>query len=240
MQVNELANIIQQLQNRDYRSITPDQADGGLSLDALGGNKSYVAVPRRGQSRATTSTQPRYIGPTSSAFNFSVANNTLQMMGMQDNQPHIADTALTSPMSSHCASPRLQHHAIDPLLSISKSETYHAVETYRDSIDYLYPFIPFHELTESLDQIYEHLQHTQGSPADDEASGQCCLVDYKDVQMLKLIVATALVFEGLGKSETGQLLFDSVESTLSTSVKTVEVDLKVLRALTITVTKSRP
>jgi hypothetical protein len=57
----------------------------------------------------------------------------------------------------------------------------------------------------------------------------------RDIEVLKILLATALLAESHGRSERAALLADSVEDRFATRLKVPEVDMKELLILTLLV-----
>lgn len=200
--------------------------------------------PKSCMRRQSIPTQPLFIGPTSSAYNFNVANNSLQMMGIQ---PTALDSSIVpeSGITSRCESlePLVQTEAQgdDPLLGIDINEIYRTLAVYKEELDPFYAFIPLEEVIERVPLIHEHVQHRHegGCPCGND--NQYCSVDEKDINVLKLMVASALVLEGYGKSILAQRLVDSVDSAFNADARRVGIDLKGLQVFTMMVrTSSNP
>lgn len=233
-QVNQLSAALKQVQGEVYHLNRVADRNEDCRRDVQ-------AEPSAATGRGRTSlTRPHFVGPTSSAYNFNVANTTLQSMGIGANkQDARLDSTLTSRRESPEPPTREDESAQDPLLSIDISEIYRTLEIYREDMMPIYPFVNFDEIIHRVPKIHEYLQKAlaptltrrgRHDPVDD---------DRKDSNIIKLMVASALLLEGGGQSNLGQQLVDSVEAGLARSVRNVEVNLKELQILTMTV-RSHP
>lgn len=235
-QISELVAKVDRLQDVGNVSRGHDQASRNTSEGSQDTSEGRAFAPSKSQNRGRISAQLQDIGPTRSAFAFDVANKPIQTMGIEHSRLDVNSAATVyDAQPDHYTYPEGTKRVVDPLLTISMGETYHAIEVYKESLDPVYPFVSLTELVDLVPQIYEHLQHAQGSLDHQKNSTRCCLVDNYDVQILKLVIAAALVFEGLGRSKLGQLLFDSAELTRSTRSDAAEVEVKRLKAHTLMV-----
>lgn len=157
---------------------------------------------------------PAYIGPTSTEF------------GLQDvlSLPYGEDVAVDSEKhSSNCA-------------NLDLNGMMRLIDTYDEAVNSLYPFVDVKGLREFARDAYERpgfkhamgLDHSTGSSIDWTTS--------RDVQVLKLVLATgAVACEGEGLEELGMRLADSVEDAMGTRLKVFQIDLKEIMVFTILV-----
>jgi hypothetical protein len=212
------------------------ETNGPLSTDAEKAQHT-ISSPASSCRKGKTHTQPQFIGPTNSNYNFNMANNTLKQMGIPPNEPDLsemADSALPSRYQSPEPYTRDKKCAQDPLLTIETQEIYHAIEVYKEDIHPIYPFLLLEETRKTLPAVLNYLGRgtdldTGGRDHRDNSVGQ------KDVKILKMIVASVLVLQGGGNSMLAQRLVDSVECASSTSPRLVEIDVQELQVLTMIV-----
>lgn len=184
-------------------SLVPAQSEGPYHVTVS------PAAPSRVRHR-------RFQGPTSSVFNINVANSSLQRMGLSDPSLTEADghdyedldsTASQQRQASH---PLASQYAKDQIWSIGKDEAVRLCRVYDEEIGMMYPMLDIERVTEKADKLFTSA----------EAAAEHALVDgYKpstdsmqssDIDILKMILATALFLEGGGQSELGSAIFDSV------------------------------
>lgn len=230
-QVDKLSTDFQQM--RQAWQPLPTAPGSGQDQVKESSHNPYYNAPR-----LTAPTQPQFIGPTSSAYNFNVANNTLKMMGIQPQGSNITSNVETA-IPSRNNSPELlgpsEFPATDLLLSMEIEEIYSLLEIYREELDPVYPFIALDETVISVPLIYEHLQQRHMSSPIGRADSRCCGVNSQDVKVLKLMVSSALVLKNHGESNFAHRLVESVDNGLSTGIRGVEVDLQGLRIFTLMV-----
>lgn len=195
-----------------------------------------IPSPASSCRKGKTPTQPQFIGPTNSNYNFKMANNTLKQMGIQPNEPDMSemvDSAFPSRHQSPEPHTRDNIRAQDPLLTIEKQEIYHSIEVYKEDIHPIYPFLPLEETRKTLPAILNCLDH--GTNLDTGEGGRHDSVGQKDVKILKMILASVLVLKAGGNSMLAQRLVDSVECASSTCPRLLEIDIQELQVLTMTV-----
>lgn len=161
--------------------------------------------------------QPRYQGPTSSEYGFNIARSSLQTMGVtapeiQDGEGYNGDEAfpggspqqLRAPMA-----PMTIHPNKDPLWKIGKEEAIRLCRVYEEEMGIMYPILDLEDTISKADMLFTFTQSAAKigliSPY---MPGSDRLAD-SDVNILKMILATALIIEGRGQSELGKELYDS-------------------------------
>ena len=179
-------------------------------------------------------TRPQFIGPTSSDFSFNVANSALTRLGIETTT---ADTRLESAVTSRRTSPEpvsrdpVTNPNLDPLLALGFPKIEHMLDIYEDELHPIYPFINVDDVRARAPELYRELEAGYSS---DETSGKLktCSVD---AMVFKLMVATALVVEGAGKSKLGEELLGSIDATLDRGIRGISVHLQQLQLFTLTV-----
>jgi hypothetical protein len=161
---------------------------------------------------------PRFRGPTSSAFNFDVAKSSLQTMGITQPEDGLNDGAATqdaSPMGSPPNLPRqlpapITHPTKDPLWTIGREETIRLIRLYDEEMGIMYPMLDIERVVRQTNLLYNFMEAAvRTGLAAQHLPGADGLGD-DDTNILKMILATALVTEGSGQSELGQRLFECV------------------------------
>ena len=175
------------------------------------------------QSRSPSRSRARpsqFQGPTSTAFNFEVANSSLQTMGITQPETNeenggmfMRNLADTSYQSQVPTAPMTMHPDKDPLWSISKAEAIRLCRIYDEEVGIMYPIIDIEDAVEKADRLFSFM----------EAAVRIGLISTQipgrdglgtdDNNILKMMLATALTLEGNGHSELGQKLFQSVRDT---------------------------
>ncbi|KAK5134963.1 hypothetical protein LTR08_005915 [Meristemomyces frigidus] len=193
------------------------------------------------------SQQPSFRGPTSDEFNFGVAKNSLQTMGITGHEnaedgSGIAGTGTADPSPVHSPPARnraqlLQflHTNKDPIWSISQDEMLRLCSVYEDEMGLMYPVLDIQKVMEYATKLYRFMEAAhrtglmqQGMPGPDA-------IDDEDTNILKMVLASALTVEGSGRSELGRKLFQYVQPAID-NLLLGTVGLKGIRLLTMTAT----
>jgi hypothetical protein len=182
-------------------------------------------------------TNPQFIGPTSSTFGFNIANSTLNSMGLQGDLADGDGPANDSALPTRCNTPESPcscSRPLDLLCSIPISKVLWLLQVYKDEVAAVYPFIDMSEYIGKAHLLYGSLRDAPNQNPPDNCN-KLSAVDNKDVRLVNMMVATALVLEGLGQSTLGQQLVDSVACTIGRSAREADIDFKELQILTILV-----
>lgn len=253
-QVRGLQEQVQQLQNgiKDI-GMCISQSHDSSSRAVLSSSHDHGATPFHRPSPASISThtiqsapeptRPQFLGPTSSDFSFSVANTALNRLGI-DASPQ--DFRNESAVSSRAGSPEpealstsrdpLNGNRIpsfqdkDPLLMLGLREVESALDVYEEELHPIYPFVDVDDVKSNAAALY---RQAEMSGRGDRGNGtRTCSID---TMVLKMMVAAALVVRGAGKSNTGQLLLESVDAVLDKGIRGIEMTLQQVQLFTLTV-----
>lgn len=182
---------------------------------------------------------PQYQGPTSTAFNFDIANASLRTMGVTE--PEISDGNAVA-FDESLADPQLQapvasmavHPNKDPLWRMTKEDAIRLCRIYEDEMGFLYPVVNIDEIIERAKFLFTFTEAaTRSGLVRADRSGPDTLAT-ADNNILKIVLATALTVETNGRSDLGHALFDSVKEA-SESRLWEPAELKGLVLLVITV-----
>ncbi len=164
---------------------------------------------------------PRFQGPTSSKFNFDVANSSLQTMGITDGdirdkgELNSEEPPLNSPTPNQSGVTSIVAPPLpdDPIWKIGKEEAIRLCIVYEEEIGITCPMFEidtFITKANIFSTFSERAARTGLLPL--STSGLDSL-DTDDIDILKLIYANTLAVEGYGLSELGCMLFYSVRET---------------------------
>lgn len=162
---------------------------------------------------------PRFQGPTSSAFNFDVANSSLQTMGITeadlsgDGVLSYKDTPLNSPSQRQpVVTSTTTPPPKDPIWKVGKAEAIRLCRVYEEEIGITYPMFDIEKIITRANILF-----TFNESATRTGLMKCLPglenLDTDEINILKIILATTLTVEGSGQSELGRMLFDSVRET---------------------------
>ena len=202
-------------------------AGGNLVIPA-GGEPSSFPSPHLQRKKLS-----RFHGPTSSTYGLDVANSTLQTMGIT--QGHAIDeigvlsdrTATASPVE--IISP---HPSKDSLSAISRKEATRLSRVYEEEIGILYPLFDIEEVIGQVNRLWNSLEAPSGSGIGHSSRTEA--TDDEDTNLVKMILAAALVLEGNGQSDVGQKIFESLKPAVTANLWG-RTDLKGLSLLCVAV-----
>lgn len=186
----------------------------------------------------------QFQGPTSAAFGIGIANRSLQTMGMtQPEHPNEIGEVFeeTLPGATYRnQAPTAQmamHPSKDPLWSISKDEAVRLCRLYDEEMGIMYPIVNLEETIGKTKALFTFTESAARTGLIQVQMPGCDSLGTDDNNILKMVLATALIVEGNGQSELGQRLFESVRDA-SGSRLWEPVELKGLTLLVIIVRRN--
>lgn len=210
------------------------------SSGALAASLSPGTAGRKSQSQ---SQQPTYRGPTSDEFNFGVAKNSLDKMGItnqvdEDGSPSggVGSPARTPPRKSGQVL-RTTHKQKDPIWSVSQEEALRLCRVYEDEMGTMYPVLDIEKVIEYTTKLYRFMEAAHRSGLMQQGLPGADAIDDEDTNILKMVLATALTVEASGRSELGQRLFEYVQPAID-QMLLGNVGVKAIRLLAMTVSKT--
>ncbi|CRL22453.1 Fungal transcriptional regulatory protein, N-terminal [Penicillium camemberti] len=175
---------------------------------------------------------PTYVGPTSAEFGLTQAQRSLSHQA--GDSPAIDDCAEDLDLStapSLAPSERGENAPLrHPLRSLGADETLRLVQVYEDTVGVMYPCVDLDGVRAYVLEFYR--SHDSSSVLTQRASDQDWF-SARDVQVLKILLAIALLVESHGRSERAAQLADSVEDRFASRMKIAEVDMKEILILTL-------
>lgn len=193
---------------QEHNTYPPPPQFGGSASQTYHHDDASTPQPR--------AKHPPYQGPTTSAFNFEIANASLQTMGVTE--PDLPegttvafDESLSDPQLQAPVAPMAVHPDKDPLWRIGKDEAIRLCRLYNDEMGIMYPIVNIGEVIERAKFLFNFTEAaTKSGLVRTDRSGPDRLTRI-DNNILKMILATALTVEASGDSELGRSLFDSVK-----------------------------
>jgi hypothetical protein len=162
---------------------------------------------------------PWYVGPTSAEFG-------LASRRQPSDDSEVGD-ASSSTVPSPAGSAALA--AGDPLRSLGREEAHRLVQVYENAVGLMYPCVDLESMRKYISDFYQIGCPEPPAPTDHD------WFFARDTEVLKIILATALLAESHGRSERAAQLADSVEDKFASRLKIAEVDMKELLILTLLV-----
>ncbi|PWY86624.1 fungal-specific transcription factor domain protein [Aspergillus sclerotioniger CBS 115572] len=168
---------------------------------------------------------PTYVGPTSAEFGL-----TGRQKPSEDSDGD-ADESDSAAAPSPAPAPESEAVPGDSLRCLGLTETLRLVTVYEHTVGLIYPCV---DLDSVRAYVVEYFRDEGDGPnaTTPNAKDQDWFFA-RDAEVLKIIVATALLAESHGRSERAAWLADSVEDKFATRYKMPEVDMKELLILTL-------
>ncbi|KAI9801953.1 MAG: hypothetical protein M1825_003008 [Sarcosagium campestre] len=178
---------------------------------------------------------PHFRGPTSSAFSFDVAKSSLKKMGITG-EDETVDDPLAMRHTPPAVSPRITkelHPSKDALWAMSKTDALRLLGVFEDEMGIMYPFLDMAKLARHVNLLFTFMEAALRTgfaqfdlPGADEVRDD-------DTNILKAVLAAALMVEGSGQSDLGTRLFENVKNAAEQKIWDLGVTLKGLELLTI-------
>lgn len=185
---------------------------------------------------------PSYIGPTSAEFGLDrprIPDEESHDEGDRDTD-HQDDygpsllPVLQSPVPSNDNEPLANG---DPLKGLSLEETLRLVQVYEDNVAIIYPCVDLASVRTYVVESH-HSRHSRFGDHSSPTPAALSARDWfhaRDIQVLNILLATALLVESHGKSELAAQLADCVEDRFASRLKIAQVDMKEILILVLLV-----
>jgi hypothetical protein len=203
------------------------------SMPRLVAAKTIDASPQRS---SKLSSQPQFVGPTRSAFSFNIAETSISRMNITagaEQLPEIQTAAASRESTPDEGGRNLTQSSLkaaNNLEGFPYAETVRLLEIYHEEIACVHPIVDTKELIGKASQILEFTGKSANLVASTES------IDRRDVHMMKVAIATALLHETHGKNEVSDALIVSVEQDVGviSLASTVELrDIQVMGMLVL-------
>lgn len=163
---------------------------------------------------------PSYVGPTSAEF------------GLTARQRHPEDDLVSTAVQSPAPSLENDISSDDPLGCLGPAEALRLVDVYENTVGLMYPCVDLESVRTYIAEYFRDKDRVgPSSPATLDQEWFFA----RNIEVVKILLATALLAESHGRSERAALLADSVEDRFATRLKVPEVDMKELLILTLLV-----
>lgn len=172
---------------------------------------------------------PSYIGPTSGEFGLNA------VPAGEDETENSEDALASAPVSPRRR--RVGSIPSNPLLALRDADALKLVDIYEDAVGRMYPIV---DLKSIRRYIVDYYRQSRNGSVDNLNTPQNGDEDWwfsaRDAEILKIVLAIALISESHGRSDLGDVLAANVENTFATTRTQVpEVDMKELIILTLVV-----
>ncbi|KAJ5293582.1 hypothetical protein N7508_008403 [Penicillium antarcticum] len=189
-------------------------------IPAAGGLRRILNAPK----------SPTYVGPTSAEFGLN------RPQSFSSDEKEAAEGRDELDLSTVAPSPAPSDEGEnvatgDPLESLGLNETLRLVQIYEDTVGVMYPCVDLESVRAYVLEYYRSNSTT--GPSESMAPVADDWFSARDAQVLKILLATALLAESHGRSERAAHLADSVEDRFASRLKVAEVDMKEILILTL-------
>jgi hypothetical protein len=199
------------------------------SLDQIPSLESARAKPR--QRRST------FRGPTSMEFNLGVANSHLENMGIAPSSSENDVLREESPVAN-AISPIPLHATKDPIWHLDRNEALRLVRVYQDDMHMMYPLVSIPELVEYANKLFNFMEAAQRTGLMMRDFPGADAIDDEETNVLKIVMATAMVVEGSGKSDLGRAMYAYVQPSID-ALLLGDTGLRGVQLLALTVSCTR-
>jgi hypothetical protein len=168
----------------------------------------------------------QFVGTTRPAFGLSVARAALSTIPDDSDAHSVASDSPTPVLLQHELD--YETHPSDPLLSMRLSMVNRLLEVFQEEVEAVYPVLDTSSLRNRSAELMsrfkaEHMEKFDGR------------MSQKDIHLLKVVLATALVFENHGKNDLSRQLLDSFEDDAARITSPSDVDLQEAQVFAIMV-----
>lgn len=181
------------------------------------------------------------MGSTSNAFALGVARSALPNIGVQSDLD-LPDDGLTSSLMTPCRTPRLAQNNPSPspaLPLMSFTEMNRLINLYEEEVGTIYPFLDIEHVKCCAQCICHAMGGSRPLSIDLMLDSDVHRTCESGVDILKMVIAIALVIEGHGLSEMARRLVGEVERSVDKGITATKADIRGLKVLTLMVCSSR-
>ena len=217
-QVNNLYANLEALRNEHGYVAQQSNAQESFPLHPALAHSASSAPYRNASSPSQAhESQPHFQGPTSSAFSFDVARSSLQTMGIaapdmqEDGEFNVSEmTPRDSPrhFSAPIASMTV-HPDKDPLWRIRKDEAMRLCRVYEEEMCIMYPIMDMEKIYTQANMLFNFTEAAARTGFMKGAISGPDRLANNDVNILKMVLAIAMIAEGGGQSDLGRMLYES-------------------------------
>ncbi|KAI4596761.1 hypothetical protein KJ359_005104 [Pestalotiopsis sp. 9143b] len=190
------------LKDEDVRDLEPQPIDDRQASLAAAGVKERKEV--------------QFVGTTRPAYALNVAKATLSVVDESSDHSGTEDDDSIPLEQSPIDARDLPQ---DPLLAMSLSTIYRLLDIFRDEVEPVYPLLETSNLRSQTPEMLKHFEQEYSLPFDGRIS-------QKDIHLLKIVLATALVLDNHEKTELSARLISSFEDDALRITSPSDVDLQ--------------
>lgn len=202
---------------------------------------SDAATPMRHRTKSL-SKQPQFHGPTSSAYSLGVAKMSLNKMGITGTGEGEDEGVIThdaTPMDSPPVRIASIHQTAlhadkDPIWALTQHEAMRLVTVWHEEVGSMYPLLDIDSLVRFTELLFRFVEAVSKAGLMQRGLPGADAIEDEQTNILKIILATALIMEGGGKNPLGEKLFNNTRKILDKMLSD-PVDLTSIRMLALVV-----
>ncbi|KAK7403062.1 hypothetical protein QQX98_011173 [Neonectria punicea] len=186
----------------------------------------FVQSPASSQ-REGIPKEPQFVGPTRSAFGFMIGERSLTRMGIPtyETLPPSGAQSPTNLSRELAADPHdYWHHC-------TANEIVRLLTVFQEEVESVYPFSNIGDQAARAEGILQAIRSSEPGSHRIQDTSELSVIA-KDVDIVKVAMATAIVLETHGKKELSTMIVQSVEHNVSV-ISRPEVDLKEVQLITM-------
>ncbi|KAH6658442.1 hypothetical protein BKA67DRAFT_214333 [Truncatella angustata] len=169
----------------------------------------------------------QFVGTTRPAFALNVSKAALSVVDEPSDASDDSGTEPEAPPVAATPSPEVSHGSTqDPLLGMPISAVYRLLDIFQGEIEPMYPLLDTANLRSRAAEMIKQFQEEYYLKFDGRLS-------QKDIHLLKIVLATALVFENQQKTELSSQLIASFEDDALRITSPSDVDLQEVQVFAI-------
>ncbi|KAH9869970.1 hypothetical protein J1614_006891 [Plenodomus biglobosus] len=207
-------------------SLVESQTRPPVSVDGPTPLGPSVSPAQTTNARPKEPVQPKFIGPTRSAFSFNVAETSLERMGIAPREVGSTNSSSVASSREPSTEPSNEVRSLsipsdrDLMTTISVDEAIRLLGIYEDEIACVHPIIETKALVAKVPQILDFIKNPYRPMRNMQS------FDPRDAHVLRLVIATALICETFGKNEVSDRLVASVKADVGKIANNLELELK--------------
>lgn len=146
-----------------------------------------------------------------SIANLGVAKNHLENMGIAPAAAAADDDVLREESPLHSAP---LHANKDPIWHVNRDEALRLIRVYQDDMHIMYPLLSIPELVAYANKLFTFMESAQRTGLMMRSLPGADSIDDEETNILKIVMATAMVVEGSGRSELGRAMYAYVQPSI--------------------------
>ena len=221
-QVDDLYANLNALHNRQDIGIPQEQGyDDFSQRRSLGPSTSQLSFQNPSSLSQNRSNIPHFRGPTSSAYNFDVAKTSLQTMGISAPEVEVVEGELAP--NAGQAQISVEGHtqkaqtalelSKEPLWMLGREEAIRLCRAYDEEMGMMYPILDIERTIKKARMLFTFIESAARTGLMERMMDASDTFYDDETNILKMVLATALMVQGNGESHLGRRLFDSVRSS---------------------------